>query len=287
MEKHVVQLTQWALARTVSVRVGHAQGSGVIVSPDGYVLSAAHLVGEPNRKAIFILSDGRLAEGKTLGRNSDIDAGLMKITSTELDGNKIAWPFAELGSSSNLHAGQWCLAIGHTGGYAVGRKPAVRLGCVLSCTDSFIMTDCKLQGGDSGGPLFDLSGAVIGIHSRIGVPLEANLHVPVDTYRQTWDRLAAGQAWGGQPFIGVEGDPNYQQAKIARVLAGGAAEKAGVQAGDIITRFGDRQVKDFGSLAALVSEMAPGDKVKVQILRGGETIELPLVVGRQEERTAW
>jgi serine protease Do len=277
MQVHLQKLIEKVTPSTVGVRVGNAQGSGVIVSADGYVLTAAHVVGKPNRDVAFILHDGRTVKGKTLGMNSGIDAGLMKIT------DEGPWPFVEMGVSSQVKEGQWCLTTGHPGGYQRGRKPVVRYGRVLTTSNSMVMTDCTLVGGDSGGPLFDMEGKVIAIHSRIGGPLTANIHVPVNTYRDTWDRLAKGDEWGnfptGGPYIGVQGDPDSNITKIVEVYPGTPAEKAGVKTGDVIFKFDGQPVTDFASLAALVSGKKPGDKVKLHVRRDEQTIELELVIG--------
>ncbi len=277
MQEHLQKLIEKVTPSTVGVRVGAAQGSGVIVSKDGYVLTAAHVVGKPNRDVAFLLHDGRTVKGKTLGINTGIDAGLMKIT------DKGEWPFVEMGVSSQVKEGQWCLTTGHPGGYQRGRKPVVRYGRVLTLGDGMIMTDCTLVGGDSGGPLFDMDGKVIGIHSRIGGPLTANIHVPVNTYRDTWDRLVKGDEWGdfpaGGPYIGVQGDPASNLAKIIEVYPGTPAQKAGIKIGDVILKFDGQPVTDFASLAALVGERDPGDKVKLQVRRDEQTVELELVIG--------
>src|SRR5207248_6192434 len=122
-------------------------------------------------------------------------SGLIKITE---NGKK--WPFAEMSDSAKLKKGQWCLSLGHPGGFRRGRAPVVRLGRVLKFDTTLIQTDCTLVGGDSGGPLFDMEGKVIGIHSRIGGAITANVHVPADTYTETWDRLVKGEALGGGAF---------------------------------------------------------------------------------------
>src|SRR3954466_942030 len=118
-----------------------------------------------------------------------------------------------MGISGALHKAQWCIALGHPGGFKLGRTAPLRLGRILDLRGTFITTDCTLVGGDSGGPLFDLDGKVIGIHSRIGASTLANIHVPVDTYTETWDRLAAAEAWGDRfafgprgPLLGVVGE---------------------------------------------------------------------------------
>lgn len=280
MQEHQRKLIERVTPCTVGVRVGAAQGSGVIISKDGYVLTAAHVNGKPDREVAIILHDGKIVKGKTLGMNLGIDAGLMKIT------DEGEWPFVEMGASNDCKEGQWCLATGHPGGYERGRKPVVRVGRVLSSKLGVITTDCTLVGGDSGGPLFDMDGKVIGIHSRIGGTLTANMHVPVNTYRDTWDRLAQGEEWGalfgiGGPYIGVQGVADADAAKIAEVFPDGPAGKAGIKAGDIIIKFDGKDIPNFPALASHVGNKKAGDKVKVEVRRGEETIELELTIGKR------
>src|SRR5262249_1778852 len=151
------------------------------------------------------------------------------------------WPFVDLGKSEDLKPGQWCIACGHPGGYKKDRPPVVRLGRVLETSRSVIVTDCTLGGGDSGGPLFDLDGKVIGIHSRIGGPITANAHVPVDTYRSTWDRLVKSEVWRGA-WLGVHGDYDTKDCVVADVVASSPADKAGLKAEDVILRFDGQAV---------------------------------------------
>ena len=192
IEKHVQKVLQKVMPAVVGVRVGFGQGSGVIVKEDGTILTAGHVSGTPNKNAVVVLRDGNLRKGKTLGQNKGIDSGMIKIS----DEGK--YPFLEMGKSSELKPGQWVIAIGHPGGFRPNRTPVVRVGRILFANAFVIRTDCTLVGGDSGGPLFDMQGRVIGIHSRIGgLAITENLHVPVDTYRQTWDKLAKGDTWGG------------------------------------------------------------------------------------------
>jgi len=189
VQKQVQAVLDRSLRATVGIRVGSAQGSGVIVSPEGHVLTAAHVISKPGQDATVLLSDGRQVRGKTLGVYTTLDAGLMKITD---DGQ---WPMAEQGVSAGVGLGAWCVAIGHPLGYQDGRPPVVRVGRVLRTGDDQIQTDCPLVAGDSGGPLFDLRGRVIGINSRIGGSTDMNYHVPVDVFRNIWDRLAGGDSW--------------------------------------------------------------------------------------------
>jgi S1-C subfamily serine protease len=190
LEKQVQVVIAKVQPATVGVIIGFAQGSGVIIK-DGYVLTAGHVSDKPGRPAVIRLADGRKLKGKTLGHNGGIDSGLIKIEEAG------KFPTVEMGKSADLKKGQWVIAIGHPGGFRPNRTPVVRLGRVLSATPTAINTDCALVGGDSGGPLFDLDGKVIGIHSRIGpFNMSQNFHVPVDTYVATWDKLAKGERWG-------------------------------------------------------------------------------------------
>jgi S1-C subfamily serine protease len=288
MQARQQELAKKVIPATVAVQVGPAQGSGVIISPDGYVLTAAHVAGNPGRRATLILHNGRRVEGKTLGVFRTLDAGLIKITGDSAGDGAKPWPHAPMGKSDDLKPGQWCLATGHPGGFQTARTVVVRVGRILSINpDLAITTDCTLIGGDSGGPLFDMQGQVIGIHSRIGGPLTLNLHVPVHTYQQTWDRLAAGEAWGRAPgsksYIGVQGDPESDLAKITEVYPRTPAAKAGVQAGDIITKFAGKKITTFQSLKSCVEAEEPEARVELEVLRHGKRIRLMLVVGRRQD----
>jgi serine protease Do len=282
MQDHLQKLSETLIPCTVGVRVGPAQGSGVIISEDGYVLTAAHVVMKPNIDVTFVLHDGRTVKGKTLGMNRAIDAGLMKIT------EEGKYPHVEMGVSNGLKEGQWCVATGHPGGYEKGRQPVVRFGRILQNHDSVITSDCTLVGGDSGGPLFDMDGKVIGINSRIAGPLNANMHVPVNTFRDTWDRLKNAEVWGSTPgsapFFGVQGEPDVKEARIAKVFANTPAEKAGLKVGDLIVEFDGKQIDEFAALSKLVADRAPGDKVKVKVKRGEETLEFEVTIGRRGEQ---
>ena len=281
MEQHQLALAEKVTECTVGIVVGPAHGSGVIISQDGYVLTAAHVAGEPRHKVIFVLPDGRRVRGESCGLYRTLDAGLMKITETG------PWPFAEMANSGDLRVGQWCVATGHPGGYEAGRRPVVRIGRVLQTDKSAITTDCTLVGGDSGGPLFDMNGRVIGINSRIGRQLTSNMHVPIAAFHETWDRLVKGDAWGNipgaGPILGVKGDARSAAAKVASLVTGGPAEKAGLQAGDVIVKFAGRPVKDFAALQSFVNDSQPGDKVALEIDRGGKSSTIELVLGQQRE----
>jgi serine protease Do len=280
IQERVKKVAAMVTPATVGIRYRNNAGSGVIVSKDGYVLTAGHISGEADRTMTLILSDGRRVKGKTLGANHGIDSGMIQIT------DKGEWPFVEMGDSAKLKKGDWCLALGHPDGYKPGRLPVLRLGRVLDHRSRSIRTDCALVGGDSGGPLFDLNGKVIGIHSRIGSGLTFNLHVPVDTYRTTWDRLVKGEVWGRGPtgpYIGVVLNPDAKECQIAQVEKGSPADKAGLQPDDVVLRCGKEKIRDLEDLISLIRGHKPGDELPIEVRRGTEIVNLKVVVGKREE----
>jgi serine protease Do len=285
IQQHVRGLLKKTIPCTVGLLVGAAQGSGVIVSKDGFVLTAGHVSGVADHKCKIVMPDGRILNGKTLGANHGIDSGMIQIT------DKGEYPFCEMATSADLKVGQWCMAIGHPGGWQKGRDPVVRLGRIQTNSKSFVQTDCALVGGDSGGPLFDMHGKVIGIHSRIGGPITANIHVPVDTYRATWDRLAKGEEWGNNPlfgfgktpeaYMGVSLDPESKECKILTVNVESPAAKAGVRAHDIVRLFDGKKISNQEDLLKLMQTKRPGNEVALEILRGEETIVLRVTLGKR------
>lgn len=271
---------------TVGLRVGGAQGSGVIISEDGYVLTAGHVSGQAGRTVTVILHNGKQLKGKTLGADLQLDAGLIKIE------DKGEWPYAEMGKSKDLGRGQWCVCIGHPGGYRPERSAPVRVGRILDNRANGIRTDCMLVGGDSGGPLFDTQGKIIGINSRIGASARSNLHAPIDAFTKGWDRMVKSETWGGNqqssgptrggPWLGVTSDPNADNAKIGKVSENSPAAKAGIKAGDIITRFDGKDINSFQDLSRLVKQKKPGDEVEVAVLRADQTLKLKLKLEKYE-----
>lgn len=284
LEAKVAAVVKQATPATVSVRSGGGSGSGVIISKDGYVLTAGHVAQEPGRPVTFIFPDGKTARGVSLGINHGVDAGLMKIT------EEGEWPFVEMGTMDGVEAGDWVVAMGHPGGFDIERPMVARLGRVYRVRSTVIQTDCTIIGGDSGGPLFDLDGKVVGIHSRISDSLRQNFHVPITMYSAGWDRLVAGEEWdttgrirAGGPYIGVRGQDGVeagQGAAIGRVYKGSPADKAGLKQGDLIITFDRSPIRDFGELVAVVGKMEPGEKAPVIVVRDNKRVELEIEIGK-------
>jgi serine protease Do len=269
----------------VGLQVRGGQGSGVIVTDDGYVLTAGHVAGAPGRTVTVRLPDGNIVTATTLGVNHAADAALIKITDPPPAGGK--WPFSPMGHSGKLTAGAWCVAMGHPGGYKAGRTPPLRLGRILETRGNYLRSDCTLVGGDSGGPLFDLDGNVIGIHSRIGSTVNDNVHIPVDTFRDAWQRLANSEEWGEpmfgsrKPYFGVEEDDQADNCRISRVYPKSPAADAGLKPGDVVTSFGDREIQNFSDLVIQLGTHKPKDVVNVVVLRDGKPLTLRVVIGRK------
>lgn len=284
MDRHQQSLVKALTKVTVALQIGATRGSGVLVSKEGHVLTAAHVAGQAGLDVRIIMPDGQKFDGRTLGMNKGMDAALVKIEPRMRGGEPLEWPYAKMGEAGDSQPGSWCLALGHPGGYEPDRQPVVRFGRILSINTSVIVTDCKLVGGDSGGPLFDMQGHVIGINSRIGSQVTKNLHVPVDAYRDDWTRLVRGDSWGsllevvGRPVIGVLGEEGTEAARIAAVLPASPAERAGIQPGDLVTQLGDHQVETFDDLKKFVNQRQPGDQVTVEIVRNGKKLELQVVL---------
>lgn len=275
---------------TVNLQHGSTQGSGVLINEDGYILTAAHVAGKPKQKMWVVLHDGRRVEGVSMGVNRDTDAGLVRILKTR-DENNQPWPHAALPAvGERVKTGQWCIAGGHPGGWISDRPTVIRIGRILAVTDSTVVSDCSLIGGDSGGPLFDLQGKLIGIHSRIGIDVDDNMHVPMNVYMESWDRLANSEAWGVlpgfRPIIGVTADrqsDTKSECIIGTVAPRGPAAKAGIIPGDRIVRFHNAEITNFDRLKEEVDAMVPGERVNVEVLRDGKKVNLKLIIGVSDE----
>ncbi|WP_181182475.1 S1 family peptidase [Sphingobacterium lumbrici] len=183
-----IQRSYAASVRVASLDANdHAVGgyfSAVVVDAEGHILTAGHAV-IPNNIYQVTFPDGRMCKAKGLGVIPDLDIAMMVI----LDKGK--WPFAEMGWSSVLESNMPCFSIAYPGSFSC-KKPTVRFGYVLGQLKGaagFIRNTCLMEPGDSGGPLFDMQGRVIGTHSRISTDINNNLEAPVDNFRKYWTAL--------------------------------------------------------------------------------------------------
>ncbi|QDU03989.1 Putative serine protease HhoA precursor [Gimesia chilikensis] len=287
IERQVTSLTEKSIHSTVSVRVGDAQGSGVIIdNKAGYILTAAHVIGLAQKDATIILHDGRTLKGRTMGLNRGLDAGLVKlIEDDEVDISKLT--AAKMGDISQIKTGEWVLATGHPNGYQAGRAPVVRLGRVVTRKKHLLQTDCTLIGGDSGGPLFNMQGEVVGIHSRIGPSTSWNFHIPVSAFQDDWEKLVSGDMWGAKPLgqnavLGVNGETTDQGCKVTGVTRGFPAEIAGLKENDIIFQLNDEKITGIEQLAEVVQQYKPGQTVQVQLTRDGKSMSFEVQLAARD-----
>lgn len=215
---------QCRLATVGIVIPGGSMGSGVIISEDGLILTAAHVLPEAGGEVVIVLADGRQVAGKALGVNRGVDSGMAQIT------EEGTYPVAPVADSDTIWEGDWCIAFGHGGGVQTDRPAYMRLGRMLHVTSDtkptrWLTTDCTVISGDSGGPLFDVEGNVIGIHSNIGMNVLVNRHVPISAYHAQWEELAeAGKEISIPPppkaplIPGLDTLPDTIEREIARRL---------------------------------------------------------------------
>jgi serine protease Do len=189
MEKHVESLIKKISPTVVALEIRNGSGSGVLISSNGFVLTAGHVVEAPNLEVRVTFPDGTVVHGKTVGLISDIDAGLVKITDAGV------WPYAQFEPEKEPSTGDWILAMGHPGGFDAKRSLVTRLGRIIYPDlhvvqgDAAIQTDCTISPGDSGGPVFDMHGRVIAIHTFIRTSMSENYHVPVSAFADDLKRL--------------------------------------------------------------------------------------------------
>ncbi|CAN5483058.1 hypothetical protein BH11PLA2_BH11PLA2_50880 [soil metagenome] len=304
----------------VAIQYGAGAGSGVIVSDDGLVLTAAHVVtpmpaglgggggggrrgrtesdGLPPKNCTVMLPDGKELSAVVLGRNGSMDSAILKITAkvpkdAKWPGaDKGKWPVVELGKSADLKLNQWVVALGHPGGPKKDRRPPVRLGQVdqISGNGSRVSTDCTLVGGDSGGPLFDLQGKLLGIHSSIGGDLTQNFHVPTKMYQRDWERLVRGDNMGStsNALIGVVLNRDEKDGVVKPIIdevnPKSAAEDAGLKPGDVITSFNGNKVKTSQDIDDIMTGLAGGQRVEIHVRRGDDTYELEITLGKRPKK---
>jgi serine protease Do len=291
LESKVEAVSKKVLPATVALlsEKTESSGSGVITTADGLILTAAHVT-QGAEDIVVVFPDGEQVPGRVLGANYSKDISMVQIQ------GKGPYPHVEMGQSKQLVAGDWVIAMGHSAGFDAARTPPVRFGRVISKgPGTFLTTDCTLIGGDSGGPLFDLDGRIVGINSSIGVSLTNNNHAGIDGFRQDWDRIKAGEAWGQltmnpfanpeKPVLGiVMGRSRGENGVPVEAMAPGSpAAAGGLRPGDIITSLDDSSIPDGKILEQILTKRQAGEKVKLGILRNRKNITLDVVLARYDE----
>ena len=286
IENKVAESVSKVMSAVVAVSDNVGSGSGVIVSEDGLVLTAGHVMASPFKGDYEVtFPDGSVVKAVPLGKNLNVDAGMLKIVEPK------KYNYAKIaGAAPKL--GDWVINLGHSGGFEIGRKPPVRTGRVLGYRDHQMITDAVLIGGDSGGPLFNLDGEVIAIHSSIGDSIAENRHVTIDTFRKHWTRMERGDVWGELPDLsaprkkkrpraklGVVVDRTASNALIKEIHSGSPADLAGIRVGDIVTRIDNQRILNSRELIEVIKTKTPGREYSVEILRNGQFFTLRIALG--------
>jgi serine protease Do len=270
------------------------QGSGFIISTDGIVLTNAHVV-DGAREVTVKLTDRREFRAKVLGADPATDVAVLRIDAKGL-------PTVKLGDPSRARVGDWVVAIGSPFGF----ENSVTAGIVSAKGRSlpgdtyvpYIQTDVAVNPGNSGGPLFNMAGEVIGINSQIysrsGGYQGLSFAIPTDVVLKVKDQIVAtGRAQHARLGVSVQpvnqalaesfGLQRAEGALIAAVVPGSAAEKAGLQSGDVVLKFNDKPVGAGAELAAMVGQSSPGDKARLEIWRKGAKQEIAVTLGKSED----
>lgn len=250
------------------VVVGHrgGAGAGVIWREDGLIVTNRHVARRDQQQVT--LRDGRVFEGRVIDRHPDRDLALIKIDATGL-------PAATASDSSTVRPGQLIFAIGHP----IGFRDAVTSGIIVAAgqattaegprTGDWLQADVTLLPGNSGGPLVDVQGGVVGISTMIAGRL--SLAVPSNTVSHFVTGLGAGQAYLGLGgfVVDLRGNPQPVGFIVSELTEGAPAERAGLLAGDIIIRLGQYQITDQESLPAATMRLTPGVAIDVDLIRAG------------------
>ncbi|HEU4774140.1 MAG TPA: Do family serine endopeptidase, partial [Lysobacter sp.] len=271
---------------------GTSLGSGFLISDDGYVLTNFHVVDGAD-KVTVTLSDRREFQAEVVGSDEQYDVAVLKIQADNL-----RWLRA--GNSAAVEPGQWVVAIGSP----FGLDHSVTAGIVSAVGRSnpysgqqyvpFIQTDVAINRGNSGGPLLNTSGEVVGINSQIfsnsGGYMGVSFAIPIDLAMSAFEQIkATGKVSRGMLGVNIMpvsaeaakaiGLPDSRGAMVTNIQAGSAAAKAGIERMDVIRSFNGTPVVDVSDLPPLVGAIAPGSKARLEVFRAGKTRQLDVVVG--------
>ncbi len=269
-------------------------GSGFIISEDGYIITNAHVVDNASEIRVG-LNDRREYQAELVGSDPASDIALLKLDAKGL-------PVVKVGDSENLRVGEWVLAIGSPFGFEHTATQGIVSALARSLPDDtyvpFIQTDVAVNPGNSGGPLFNTDGEVVGVNSQIysrsggyqGLSFAIPINVAMSIADQLKDKGFATRGWLGVSIQNVDqalaesfGLDKPEGALVVQVSNDSPADKAGFDSGDIILRFNDKKVNYSSALPPLVGAVRPGSTVDVVILRNGEEQTLDVTIEPLDE----
>ena len=272
----------------------HGLGSGFIVSPDGVILTNAHVVADASEVTVK-LTDKREFQAKVLGSDKQSDIAVIKIDAKDL-------PVVTLSKDSDIKVGEWVLAIGSPYGFENSVTSGIVSAKSRSLPDEsyvpFIQTDVAINPGNSGGPLFNMKGEVIGINSQIysrtGGYQGLSFAIPIDVAVKVKDQLQQyGKVSRGRLGIVIQevnqqladsfGLKSPRGALVSSVEDGSPAAKAGLKSGDVILKFDSKEISRSAELPAQVADMKPGTKATLQVWRDGATKSIEVTVGEMKD----
>jgi serine protease Do len=272
-------------------------GSGFIISPDGVILTNAHVVRDASEVTVK-LQDRREYRAKVLGSDPKTDVAVLKIDAKNL-------PVVPIGKSSDLKVGEWVLAIGSPFGLDSSVTAGVVSAKGRSLPDDsnvpFIQTDVAVNPGNSGGPLFNTKGEVIGINSQIysqtGGYQGLSFAIPIDVAYRIKDQIVTtGKVQHAklgvtiqevnQAFADSFNLQSPEGALVSNVERGGAADKAGLKSGDVIRKLNGQPIVASGDLPAMLSLAKPGDKVVLDVWRDGKIVQIPAKLADASDKVA-
>jgi serine protease Do len=286
-------------------REAQSLGSGFVISPDGYIVTNNHVIaagakGATVESITVTLADRKEYTAKLIGHDEASDLALLKIDAGS------ALPFVKWGDSAHSRVGDWVIAIGEPFGLG-GTVTAGIISALNRVTgqpgpfDRFIQTDAAINQGNSGGPMFDMQGNVIGINSQIysqsGGNIGIGFAIPAEYARPVIDKLMKGEKiTRGYLGVGIQpvsddlasawGLQKNQGEIISRVEPDGPAAKAGFKPGDVVMRVNGKDVTPDQTLSGLIADVAPGNAAKVDILRDGKPMSLNVTVGTRPSEEA-
>ena len=279
-------------------REAQSLGSGFIISADGYVVTNNHVVSPNNRATLeeitVTMPDGTEYEAELVGADAASDLAVLKIQSNR------NFPFVRFGASGEVRAGDWVIAIGNPfglgGTVTSGIVSAVLRNAGGGAYDRYIQTDASINRGNSGGPLFDMQGNVIGINNAIFSPTGGSVGIgfaiPADIAAPIVDQLKAGEEIE-RGFLGVSiqpvnddladslGLPRNRGEFVQTVQDDGAADRAGIQPGDVVTKINGQDVTNEQTLSFLVANISPGTRIPVELYRDGEARTVYATIGKR------
>ncbi len=292
-----VRLNPFAGTREPITQEQQGGGSGFLISSDGYIVTNNHVIaggprGEEVNEVTVTLTNQKEYRAKIVGRDVASDLALLKIDATGL-------PFVKFANGSPARVGDWVIAIGNP----LGLGSTVTAGIISAVQrnigqggayDRYIQTDTAINRGNSGGPLFDLQGNVVGINNMLISPVGANIGVnfaiPAEAAIPVIEALRAGEpverGYLGIAIVPVSEDlaaamglPKDRGELVQRVEEGEAAEQAGLKRGDVVTRINGKEVTPQQTLSYIVANIEPGTRVPIEVIREGRTLSLTAVMG--------